>query len=374
MTNKSIENMLYWIGTPRHFLIAAGMASRGSEQCDSDLLLTSQQGYVSGIMDVLDSWSGNPFSHMRLVQIPRTKNPLSRRLRLTKDISRYRRVARTQEFTEIRAFVATTYEAQAFLYEVRKRFPNTKRVMIEDGGIFYNTQFIGGDTAKKGYSRLKLLAGRAFYGAAWAAVKKNGIGEVIDEIHLIAPKLVRREWLSHNLVELSPDHLHQLAKTDLPEIYLQIAGCSIEELTDIECFVILSRSDGVASDLVKYVDTVNELLGMAKDQGLKIGAKYHPKEQERDYMMLGEKSWIVEMPRELPSELLFIVNSTNLQYVLGDTSTALLSGPWLLPKCAIISFADLVSKHSELIYPDFGGFGIDLISSASDFAERLIND
>ncbi len=367
------EKTLYWIGTPRHFLISAGMALADSRQSDAGLLLTSRYNYVKEIKKVLDEWAQSPFSFIKIIQRPARKNCLSRRLQIIRTNSFYRKFAYLHEFREIRAFAATSYAAQAFLYELRQCSPETKRIMVEDGGIFYNTQPLYGDIAGETYSRLKLLAGRLLYGRAWRAVKANGLHEIIDEIHLIAPELVRREWSSHKLVKLSPDPLRRLADTDLPSLYLRTYGSSVEKLEDIEFLIILSRSDGVENDLRGYVDRVNEILRIARKRGLRIAVKYHPKEEESDYMALAEKPWVTEIPRQLPIELLFVSNTRNLKFVLGDTSTALLSAPWLLPKLKSVSFANIVSKRPELIYPDFGGFGIDLIRSTRDLKEILLN-
>ena len=362
--------ILYWIGTPRHFLISAGMAF-GSER-ESDLLLTSNYDYVKGIRAILGEWTQSPFARFRSVQTPLRTNSLSRRLQIIKDNSHYRKFARTHSFSEVRAFAATTYATQTFLYEIKQNLPGVRCVMVEDGGIFYNEQPLYGDAADENYSKLKLLAGRVLYGQAWRAVKANGIGEVIDEIHLISPELVREEWASLNLVKLPPSCLLQLSDSDLPDIYIRTASSSIEELRQIELAIILSRSDGVVGDLGEYVRTVNNLLAYARKSGLRTAVKYHPKEQEPDYLMLTDKPWVTEIPKQIPIELLFVVNPTNLKFVLGDTSTALLSVPWLLPECKAISFVHMVSKQPDLIYPDFGGFGIELIRDMHDFSEILI--
>ena len=368
-----MNKTLYWIGTPRHFLIAAGMALEEVHQFNPQLLLTSSQDYVNGIVTVLKEWTGKPFSRVWIIQSPDMKNRVMERLRLVKQISRYRKFARTHQFDHIQVFPATWLPAQAFLYEVKLLYPETKRKMIEDGGIYYNNQPIS-DIASQSYSRLKLLAGRILYGHAWRSVKAKGIGEVVDEIHLISPEHVRREWASCNLFKLSSSHLHRLANTDLPDIYLRMAGSCVEELKGIELAFILSRSDGIADGLTKYVNAVIDLLRIARKHGLRVGVKYHPKEKEADYMTFKDKSWVVEIPRHIPAELLFIVNPVNLRYVLGDTSTALLGVSWLLPNCRAVSFVDMVSKQPELIYPDFVGLGIELIRDAREFDEMLLND
>lgn len=367
------EKTLYWTGTPRHFLMSAGMALADPRPSDSDLLLTSKYHYVKAIQKVLDEWVQSPFSFVKIVQETIRTNAVSRLFQIIRSNASYRKFAHGHRFREIRSFQVHTHTARAFLYDLRQHSPETRRVMIEDGGLFYNTQPLYGDIAEETYSRLKLLAARVLYGRAWGAIKANGLREVIDEIHLIAPELVRGEWVSHKLVKLSPDPVRRLADTDLPGIYLRTAGSSVEKLADIEFLIILSKSDGIENDLRGYVGRVNELLRTARKRGLRIAVKYHPKEEESDYMALAEKSWVTEIPRQLPIELLFIINTRNLKFVLGDASTGILSASWLLPKCKSISFADMVSKRPELMYPDYSGFGIDLIRSAHDLEEMLLN-
>ena len=240
--------------------------------------------------------------------------------------------------------------------------------MIEDGGIFYNSQYIPG--AVKG-SRLRLMIGEAVFGSAWRAVKTNGIGALVEEIHLSKPELVRKEWNAIKTVELSPDPVLQIADTDLPRTYLDVAGCRIEDLKEVQLFVVLAKSTGLGGDLGRYVDVVNEMLRIAGQENLKIAVKYHPKEENDDYMMLGDKSGISVLPKQLPGELLFIVNREKLKFVLGDSSSALLSLPWLLPQCKAISFVHMVNKQPHFVPPDLAAFGIHLVHSAADFEDML---
>ena len=369
----SKRSTLYWIGTPRHFLIAAGMAVGEACVSDSHLLLTSNQDYVDGILNVLDRWSASPFSHTQVIRPQRRGDSLfANRIRVARTVARYRRMAIGAEYSEIRAFPGTDIAAQAYLYEIKRHSPSTRRVVIEDGGIYYNSQFISGEIADGTYPKWKLMAGRILYGPAWTAVKRRGLGEVIDEIQLIAPQLARKELSSLKVSKLQPENLWRLSDTDLPRIYLSLFECDAQELANIDVAFILSRSDGLLGDPEGYVKTVGALLEVARRRGLKVALKYHPKEQLRDYMGLSDEVGIVEIPRELPMELLFLVSAGNLRFVLGDTSSALIGAPWILPDCIAISFVNMVNKLPELVYPDFKRFGVDLIDSEHDWEELLL--
>ena len=365
--------ILYWIGTPRHFLIAAGMAVGDAALYDSHLLFTSAHDYVDGIKNVLDRWSGSPFSHTRVIRPPaRGKIMLANRLRARRNAQRFRRMARELEhsYSEMRVFTATDLPTQAFLYEIKQISPATRRIMVEDGGIYYNSQPIGAATVGR-YPEWKSIAARRLYGPAWSAVRENGIGEVIDEIQMIAPELARGELAAISRVELSPDHLRRLADTDLPSVYLSLYGCDANEMRSVDFAVILSRSDGLTDGMACYVETINKLIEIPQRRGLKTALKYHPKEKVADYMGLADKTGIMEIPREIPMELLYIVNSHNLRFVLGDASSALLGAPWILPDCKAVSFVNMVNKAPELIFSDFKGFGIESIDSFSDL-ERIL--
>lgn len=370
MSNRSI---LYWIGTPRHFLIAAGMAVGDVRGSVSHLLLTSNQDYVDGLCTVLDNWSESPFSRTRVIRPSQRGNSLFvNRIRVARAVRRYRRMAMHDNYSEIRAFPGTDISAQAYLYEVKQRSPSTKRVVIEDGGIYYNNQFISSELEDDNYPMWKLLAGRMLYGPAWAAVKRSGLREVIDEIHLIAPKLARRQLASLNLVKLRPDVLWHLSDTDLPSIYLSLFDCDVQELSSIDVAFILSRSDGLLGDPKGYVRAVSSLVDVARRRGLKIALKYHPKERVPDYLGLREEAGVVEIPRELPMELLFLVTADNLRLVLGDTSSALIGAPWILPDCMAVSFVNMVNKQPELVYPEFERFGVRLIDNEHDLDGLLL--
>ena len=367
------EKTLYWIGTPRHFLIAVGMAVSEAESRDSHLLLTSSQDYVEGIETVLNRWSDSPFSQIRTIRSPAPgKSRFLNRFRGRRNLERFRRMARefAREYSEMRVFPATDTSTQAFLYETKRISPATKRVMLEDGGIFYNSQPIGAAGADE-YPKWKSAVSRMLYGPVWSAVRKNGIGEVIDEIHMIAPELARSELAALDRVKLSPDHLRRLSDSDLPSVYLSLYECDPHEMQSVEFAVILSRSDGLLGSMTSYVETVNVLVDMARRRGLEIALKYHPKEKAADYMGLVGRTDVIEIPREIPMELLFVVNSRKLKFVLGDASSALLGVPWILPDCKAVSFVNMVNKSPELIYSDFKGFGIESIDNLGDL-ERIL--
>ena len=101
-----------------------------------------------------------------------------------------------------------------------------------------------------------MIAGRLLYGPAWAAVKRNGLSEVVDEIHLMAPELARKQLTSLKLVKLHPDHLWRLSDTELPSIYFSLFDCDERELASIDIAIILSRSDGLLGDPEEYVDAI----------------------------------------------------------------------------------------------------------------------
>ena len=369
----STNNTLYWISTPRHFLMASGMAVGENDVSDSDLLLTSDFDYVDGIETVLNLWSDSPFSSTDIVRPNRrSQSVLVNRIQNIVTNARFRRMAHRAKYSEIRSFTGgTNPAAHAFLHEIKRHSPTTKRILVEDGGIYYNNQPIGDSGSGESYPKGRLMAGRLLYGRAWAAVKMNGISEVVDEIHMMNPELVRKDWASITPVKLSSDHLLCLSDTDLPEIYLSLFDCDFQEFATIEVAMILSRSDGLLGDPESYVKTINSLLEVVRKRGFKVALKYHPKEPIPDYLGLRDRTDIVEIPRDLPMELLFLVSSDRLKLVLGDTSTALLSAPWILPNCKVVSFVNMVNKLPELIYSDFGSFGVELMDSEHNLEEML---
>ena len=115
----SRRSTLYCIGTPRHFLIAAGMAVGEAEVSDCHLLITSGQGYVDGLLTVLDGWSASPFVETRVVPPYRRGNSLLiNRIQAARAVARYRRMATDGAYSEIRVFPGTNIAVQAYLYEV----------------------------------------------------------------------------------------------------------------------------------------------------------------------------------------------------------------------------------------------------------------
>ena len=375
---------LYWIGTPRHFLIAAGLALENGES-DSDLLLTSLldltphfDRIANVIQASLENWEASPFTNVNIVRHPaRNRAPSSRMgsiMNSLREQRQFRRLARRTELREVRMFNATSWRTQVFLYEIKRRFPRTRRVIIEDGGIFYNSQTIG-DVKDSSLWKWKSLARRLIYGRAWTDVldaRQNGrLDKIVEEIQMIAPELAREELSSVVRTKLSAEPLRRLADTELPRIYLEATGHSVSEFQDIDLCVILARTDSLIGEMSAYVQTVLNLLRAAAESGMKVAVKYHPKEPERDYMNLAEETWITELPREIPAELLFVINRDNLKFVLGDASSALLSAPWINPDCRTISFASMVDKRPDTIFPNFGGFGIQSVNSLDEFNHIL---
>ena len=364
-----LPSNLYWVGTPRHFLIAAAFAMAEARSTTAHLLVTTSYEYDQDFRRVLNEWRTNPFSR---VDFLRSRTPRHRAGALLQDIlmsRRIRRLARRHRFAEIRSFTLALH-AQALLHETVRHSPSTKRVAFEDGGIWYNRQAMPIGTGD--CHGLRRLLRNVTYGRAVSAEAASNISTFLDQLYATHPELLRDELRSPKARPLDADPVLALRDTELPHLYCRAAGCALAELEGIQMLVVLSRSDGLAGPLAAYKSRVDDLLRVAKSRGLaKIAIKYHPKESEPDYIALRDSAGVVEVPRRLPAELALIASAPSLKYALGDLSSTLIGAPWLVPSCRTLSFVDLVEKKTELRLADLAAFGIETLASVDEFDDIL---
>ena len=360
---------LYWVGTPRHFLIAAALATAEVGHAIAHLLVTTSHEYHQDFRRLLDEWEERPFSRVDFLYSRPQRYRVAGLLQETVMSRRIRTLARRHRFAEIRSFTLALH-AQALLHDTMRRHPSTRRVALEDGGIWYNRQTmpIGiGDC-----HGLRRLLRKIAYGRTMSANTASSIGAVVDQLYATRPELLRAELRSAKAVPLEPGPVLGLRDTELPYLYCRVAGCTLNEIRGIDMLVVLSRSDGLDGPLAAYKSTVDDLLRVARRRGFnKIAVKYHPKEPVHDYMALRGRAGVVEVPRRLPAELLLVASAETLEYAIGDLSSALISAPWLLPGCRTLSFVDLVQKKAELRQDDLPAFGIETLSSVDGFDDIL---
>ena len=367
-----LQHNLYWVGTPRHFLIAAALATAEAQCATAHLLVTTSYEYDQDFQRLLAEWQATPFSRVEFLH---TRTQRYRLMALLQDvrISRsVRSLTRRHRFAEIRSFTLALH-AQSLLHDTLKRHPNTKRVVLEDGGIWYNGQAMPIGTGDgRGFRR---LLRDMTYGRAISASSASTIDAYVDQIFATRPELLRDELRSPKASALDAQPVLALRDTELPRLYCRASGCELAEIEGIQMLVVLSRSDGLDEPLAAYKSTVDDMLRVAAGRGLsKIAIKYHPKEPQDDYMALRGNAEIVEVPRRLPAELVLICSAPTLEYTLGDLSSTLISAPWLVPGCRTLSFADLVQKKAELRFDDLAAFDIESLASVDELDDILSVD
>ena len=139
----------------------------------------------------------------------------------------------------------------------------------------------------------------------------------------------------------------------------------VGELSSLDAVLIVKHSE-FARGIPGYGHTINETLAIAKIQGLRLAIKYHPREFRGDFLSVGNSKGITVLPQSLPVELLYIITSKQIKFIIGDISTSLLTAKWLLNNAAVISIALLLDQTDPKLLKTFRKLGIKVVENIAE--------
>jgi hypothetical protein len=352
--------------TPYHVLLSYAIALNEANSGENHLFLISDFSYVEPLIHSLKGWSRCPFAQIECLPGVYSQESMSRRrFTVRENIAPIMQSVRENGVRRVYVFHDGRAEAQTALHFAKKGNKGTVGVYVEDGAGAYSSY---GSTKR---SLHKLLLGKLFYGSWWEDVSVLGTSRWIDEVKAIFPQLVRPDLRMKHVTSISRHALLELRNQDWPYEYLKTLGVRIAELNDLDAILIVAHSE-FASQIPGYKQVIKDVLTAAKDQGLRVAIKYHPREPLGDFLSVGNADGVVILPQSLSIELVYILTPKQVRFVVGDISTSLLTAKWLLDNATVISIAPLLGQSdSQPLIKVFRELDIKIVTNFRAIGEIL---
>lgn len=348
--------------SPYHVLLALAIASTQTKQAERHVFVFMSFEYVDSIVHLLESLC-SPYFH-KIYWIPgiyQKTSRLSKAIVFRKNTKAISKFFRNHKVNCIYVSNDEGPEAQAALYLGKSANRDAVGIYFEDGSGAYNSK------ENKKRSRLQMFIGHFFFGIPWKRISVLGTSPWIDEIHVSFPHLVRAELRTKRLVPISNQSLLSIAG-QIPSVECErLFGMAIDELHGVDAILSLANS-AYAKDNPEYKKAIRDIVSFAEEYGVRIAAKYHPRELLDDYLSIEHLSGISVLPKALPLEMIYIFSPGNVRLVIGDVSTSLMTAKWLLSDATTVSIAPFLNLIDKQLFEVFKRLDIRIITDISELA------
>ena len=235
--------------------------------------------------------------------------------------------------------------------------------IIEDGAGIYTPLSSRKRWTPYTFPSLHAWLHRRMYGYSYQpppAVGFYGDFELVDRLYAHAPAHVADRYSEHEVVGIPAWPLGAIDHTSIRALLADstLAWGQLEEIDGIVLAPYLGSSEATA----RFAQVMHRLT----EAGIRVGYKPHPRLKLPE---VGSRESVVIMPAHLPSELLLVALS-NVSFILGIGSTALLAAKWIDADLTALSVGELVSTHQPAAV--FGAVGVRLCDSLEDIEREVL--
>ena len=340
---------LYYAKTAYHLILCSCIEHKHKH--DRSLLLMSP-GF-EGWKNVLDTLKNtcSPFNKTKLLR-PDVGVPPTIKRHYDKGLNAWQSVGIVRKFNPNRIWTCKDGSpvSNTILANSRK---SCECIYVEDGGSTY--------AIKKHslYSGWKKIVKKLIYGPWFSKVKVRGTSSEISGIAAVYPNNIKPELKSLKKYRIKPDYLKKYGKRWAKKL-LKKQNTDLKTVSDIDVLILMSKISGTNTDKRKYIKVVRKILKESLDKGYTVGVKYHPAEEEDEYLTVNDEPNVVSMPTAIPAELL-LCSIENINRVVGYTTTALITTKWLFDDVRSISMSNSVGSDFPRLTKVMEDVGVEVI-------------
>jgi hypothetical protein len=343
---------IFHVQTPYQALQALALASEG--QGARTLVMVPSHPSQSLILDALTSAAGSPFDTVHRLDAERPSIPLpsstARRISAAVNVRRLSRLVQNADGpVEVFTGNAQTVEGQALVAAAARRRDGATAAVIEDGLLTYEKRAQPLAPAGLG-ARAASLVRRVYLGPGASRPAGQLPYDLLDAVYVSVPDALRSEdWFGLPVRAIPPPAavagvLDALASAIVPAD--EVARCRT-----LDALVVLPHSSLLSG--AEAVSAFSRLVEVLADRGLRVGLKYHPRDDQR-YLAHLSRGEIVTMRPDIAVEFLFVLAGSALQWIVTDRTTAVVSGPRYCPAARTITFsaggsAELQATYQRLV-------------------------
>ncbi|WP_334142976.1 hypothetical protein [Rhabdothermincola sp.] len=346
MTSPAV--VVYHVQTPYHTLQALGLAA--TDGATSQLVAVPSHPSQAILLDALGDLPGSPFSAIRRLDavrggLERLPPTLARRISAAGNARRlHRSVASLGEAVEVRTANVQTVEGHAL---AAAAVASAGRVgVIEDGLLTYEKRYLAPaprDGARAALARWwrQLVFGR------WAGTPAGVIPyQELDALWVSFPDAIDPGAWPGVPVRPIPDPAG--ARPLLEALASAVIGPDQRDAyRRLDTVLVLPHSAMLGGTAA--IDALGRLVRGLVESGLVVGVKRHPRDDPAtlDRVM---PAAVTEIEPWLPVELLFLLPSSSLRWIVTDRTTVVLSGPRYCPAATTITFSNDVPPEARDAY------------------------
>ncbi|MFP9193680.1 polysialyltransferase family glycosyltransferase [Natrialbaceae archaeon A-CW1-1] len=329
-------NKLYLTHTPYHILLSCVLGLENDSDGHTQALVGFVDSDITGLLNAFNRSDEVPFERVFQLSGIYEANRPRRRFRQKRNTIRIRRKINHWQPDRIYSFHDYRPEDQIALTTAQKH--GAKRVYVEDGTDAYTDAF-----AEKDHTHNTLLKGKLFYGLWWKPPKPHGTSGRIDEARVVFPQHATPQLQAVPLKTISRPAMFSLGEMDWFEPYVTRQGLK-GQMATIDTIVFVDHY-AYANRFARYEQQLSDVITRLVDKGHTVGVKYHPVES-RSFLDIDHPS-VITVPRNVPAEILYILAPETIEFVVGNSSTALMTARWLLKNPTVISLSNLLEPNAS---------------------------
>ncbi|MDJ1431981.1 glycosyltransferase family 52 [Halostagnicola sp. A-GB9-2] len=331
----------YFSSTPYHILLSFAVAREHPDEQNILCVRSSSEG-VAVLTRCIEKHPSSPFEEV--YYLSNSYGQSTNKKRLLKAISAFKvlKIVREYDVKTIFVFNDISGDVQMFLSLLRS---NVDVAYIEDGSAAYNG-------SARDWSTTEIIARKVFFGPWWRRITVIGTGGYSDTIWTTHSEMTRHELSTLDHKQIPSENL--LEDVGWIDQYLKEVW-SLETVPKIESVVLLPHSSILQSDEYKQ-GTLENVIATYNMNNTAI--KYHPREEHESRFGFDPR---FEIPQSIPAEILYM-KCGDLNKVIGDLSTSLLTAKWLRSDIDVISYGPAVGRFDQNLYDTFDQLGITMKS------------
>jgi hypothetical protein len=324
------SHSVYFASTILHLYAAASIAAGRKDEIAHLIFIDQPEDKDYPLYPIVKSWPSTPFQSVKLLpgRFKGLANKLKKRKQLFKQLEDI-----INELKPTNLFVGNDrrIEFQFSMHITETLGLNAKGHYMDEGTFTYV-----GRKASSSFSDaivdnwLKKLS----YGLWWKNPQTVGESAWISDIHVAFPQLIDSRLKKKDIQQLDhkqfigPDIL-QLSKSILD--FYQVDSerfSSLDALFTLPHESLFNQNPGYRNTLLQQIDEM-------KSQGLKVAAKYHPRNSDPDVLKLAEAG-VDLIPAGVSFEAILPLLPSST-HIIGDLSSTLLISRWLRPELQVTS-------------------------------------
>ena len=336
---------IYLTFTPYHILLSCAIAINSDNNTEKEIIIFKDFVNADKFAVLLHKWKSSPFDRVTVFEGTRDVTPYKAKYKsiikldstlnvMKRNISAIKKYfKKNKTISKVFTFHDGRLESQIAEYLNHKR--GGENIYIEDGTAVY-THYTFPRTPV-----YIIFFNKLYYGPWSQFIRFHGDYKYTDKIMVLQPDLVRKELKDKPIEKISREALLSLKEEGLTNLILDEYHFPLN--SEIDILIILPHSEFLQGNNLfeEYIDIIKKILQILEKENASIFVKYHPR--EKDYYLKFSANKVEKIPQGLPLELLYLHLIDNPpRIILGDISTALLTGKLILEETNVISILKIL--------------------------------